>query len=141
MRYHLLTAALVAGGFLAAGGPADAQHGRRYYQQYTYQQYTPAPRYAPPRYYQPYAPPQPDPYSVFGGGDVEFVRSLYVRYLGREPDPQGMDTWLRRLADFRGDTDRLTREFLPAARIELDANRYSPPADRYAYPTDRPRYR
>lgn len=165
MRYHILTAALVAGGFLALSGPVDAQYvypyppGGGYYQPYT-----PAPRYAPPRYYQSYAPapqyampqyappqyPQPDPFSGYGGvgygpqaggGEAEFVRSLYLRHLGREPDPQGMDTWMRRLADFRGDTSRLTREFLPAARLELDANRYAPPAYQYTFPADRPRYR
>lgn len=132
MRYHILTAALVAVGFLATSKTADAQYGYPFpsgggY----YQPYAPTPQYAP----------QPYPYSGYGGGEAEFVRSLYHRYLGREPDPEGMNTWLWKLVEYGGDTNRVIREFIPAARHELNTKMYSTPAYRYPYPAYRLGYR
>ena len=120
MRTSILTAVLAVGGLAAAGGEAQAQFWPR-----------PAPYTSGPTSsgygwwdggYPPYAtpysyyPPHPEPNAV------QFVRSLYHQYLNREPDPQGMRTWLRRFVQYRGDTDRLTREFLQAAQFELNTN-------------------
>lgn len=66
--------------------------------------------------------PQPGFVQPGFGPDVAFVRSLYLQYLQREPDPRGMRTWLNRLAQFRGDRQRLTFEFMQAAQRELNAN-------------------
>ncbi|MCZ2340247.1 MAG: DUF4214 domain-containing protein [Bacteroidales bacterium] len=60
--------------------------------------------------------------------DVAFVRSLYFQFLQREPDPHGMRTWLNRLAQFRGDRQRLTWEFQQAAQREWNANNLNAPA-------------
>lgn len=70
------------------------------------------------------SPALPVPASL-PAGDEAFVRSLYVRYLGREPDPQGFHTWTRRLYDIGGNRDLLVREFLQAAQPEVITN--SPP--------------
>lgn len=139
MRSFALTAVLVAGGIAASAGSADAQV---YYRTpvggyRTVPQYTPqfVPQYAPqfvPQ--QSFYPPQPIAPAGYAGVDnqaANYIRSLYVNTLGREPDPQGMQTWLIRLDQLGGDVDRLTREFNASAALELNSNN---PAYRYGRP-------
>ena len=131
MTRYLLAATLAVGGL---AGSADAQY--RYYRN----PYGPLPgpaygSYSTPGYgystgYSPVSPYNPGGFTpgfnggpAFGGGPgADYVRSLYIQYLRREPDPGGMQTWLNRLNDFGGDYQRLTAEFAQAAALERNAN-------------------
>jgi hypothetical protein len=46
------------------------------------------------------------------------VRSLYLQYLGREPDQEGFQYWSGRLAGAGGDIAQITRDFAAAAQNE-----------------------
>ena len=56
------------------------------------------------------------------GDEPQFIRALYNRFLQREPDPQGLNTWLTRLVQFGGNRQRLAQEFQQAAQLEQNAN-------------------
>lgn len=56
------------------------------------------------------------------GDEAQYIRSLYLRYLNREPEPLGMRSWLNRLAFYQGDRQRLEHEFLRAAQAEVESN-------------------
>ena len=140
MRTIILTAAVFAG----ITAPAAAQQYAYpsngypestpgYYPTVSVPTYT-GPQYAPPTYPTPQYAPQPYPYQVPqyapaphpypsapppADPKVEFVRSLYQRYLGREPEPAGLQVWLRQLDNIRGDARRLERDFQKAAQTEL----------------------
>ena len=127
---RILLAAAAAITLAATGGPAAAQYG-----------------YFPPTYANPYQAGygpqvgypgggfgqyQPGYGQPVGGPEVVFVNSLYSQYLGRNPDPRGLRTWVNRLQQFGGDTNRLTQEFIQASQRELNSNNpYYPRAQRW----------
>jgi hypothetical protein len=139
MRGHIVAAA-VAACSLAAGGPAAAQYGYAPPAAPAAPVFTPAgyaPVYTPAAGYggnyapvPTYAPGSPSygftPGGVYGGYAVEpvdpaaagVVRGLYHRYLGREPDPDGLRFWANRLAALGGDTGLLATQFAAAAGTE-----------------------
>lgn len=101
--------------------PVDAQYPSRYpvrtWPGYTVPRYVPTPAYrTAPSYVFPVQPG----YGI--SGEADFIRSLYLQYLQREPDPQGLQTWLTRFAVLGGDVQRLTLEFSQAAFIEQNSN-------------------
>ncbi|MCU0703998.1 MAG: DUF4214 domain-containing protein [Fimbriiglobus sp.] len=53
--------------------------------------------------------------------NATWVRTLYTDVLGREPEPDGLRHWLRRLEELRNDRVKLAREFLKSAGAELNA--------------------
>lgn len=69
-----------------------------------------------------YSPYAAGPVGAGGGAEVTFIQSLYGQYLGRQADPQGMQTWVTRYYQLGGDTNRLTQEFAAAAAREVNAN-------------------
>lgn len=132
MRSFILTAALAGSGFFLTAEHASAQV---IYRSYYGPGIRTVPRYAPvPSYYSPPAFPQAG-FPQVSDPTVDYIRNLYVNTLGREPDPQGMETWLIRYQQLGGDVERLTAEFNAAANLELNANN---PAYRFA---PLPRYR
>ena len=78
--------------------------------------------YSSPYVYPPSYGGYPYDTGYAGGYEAEFIRSLYHQYLGREPDPQGIQTWLARLAQYNGDRSRVVNEFLVAAQRERLSN-------------------
>lgn len=78
----------------------------------------PFPQSVYPNYQPGYAGYQPRGF----GDKAQFIRALYNRFLQREPDPQGFQTWLNRLAEFGGNRQRLAQEFQQAADREQNAN-------------------
>jgi hypothetical protein len=151
MRTHLFTAALALGGLIVTSATAAARHPRVNWP-VSYSPWLPGGSYSTVSgfphlpgygystgYGYPYSagpgysvgPYGPGPgYGVGGGDPVSFIQSLYHHYLHRNPDPQGMRTWLQRLAQFNGDRARVTQEFLQAAKLELNSNN---PAMRYGW--------
>ena len=88
----------------------------------------PAPAYVRPVQVMPAAPvPFPGgrvvttPGVFFGGAPdgSAFIRSLYINYLGREPDPTGFNHWMNYYNDARGDTGLIEAEFARSASKEL----------------------
>lgn len=146
MRKYIAITALTAAGLVAAGGPADAQYRygsppravSKYRVPYGYPggAYTPYSPLAAGGWGQAYTPgvyeyqPTYSNGSVYGGypaaGQFQpvdpaasgVVRSLYLQYLGREPDPEGLQFWSNRLAALGGDTGLLTLQFAAAAQPE-----------------------
>jgi hypothetical protein len=119
MRLHIPIAAAAV---LALGGPAAAQF------QFQRQVTLPAPVQPNPW---PVFPPVVQPIDPFAASTV---RSLYLTFLGREPDPQGMQFWVGRLAALGGDTAMLTQQFAAEAQIERNSTTtfFTPPV-RYRY--------
>jgi hypothetical protein len=120
MKRTLLASAVAA--LALTAGRADAQYG--YFPPVYANPYQQQVSYAPQLPYQGggYAPQFQPGYGGPASPDVQFVSSLYAQYLGRNPDPKGLNTWVNRLAQFGGDTNRLTQEFIQASQRELNSN-------------------
>lgn len=147
MRRYVLILMLAGGGLAFTGQSAEAQY--RYRASYRYgpvygSRYAPNYGYTTPSYpaygygYAQTYPVAPSyAYPVMGAGytntgGADFVRSLYLHYLQREPEPEGMQAWLIRLSQIGGDVNRLTQEFARAAVTEQNTNN---PAYRFqSYP-------
>lgn len=91
--------------------------------------------------------PQYDTGSVYGGypstgyaqpvDNTAVIRSLYLQYLGREPDPEGLQYWSGRLAGAGGNIAQITQDFAAAAQNERaglpQGTNPAVPAVRYYY--------